>query len=103
MIYLIVILLILILIFVRCIRIVSDEVETWDGIMVGMSKNRLTATYEEIFDQGPRMILAYQGDEILKPDASLSDKNYFSYIYTLVDNRIAMIEIFDREYAEKMK
>ena len=86
---------------VRCISVVSDEVETWDGITTGLSENRITAAYDEVIEAGSFLYLYYHEGNMLEKKDLPPQENCLIYGYSLADGRIGMIQICDSEYAKK--
>lgn len=88
---------------VRCITIRSDEVETYDGIVAGLSENRITAMYDKVIEAGSDVYLYYQEDTMLGKEELPPKENALIYTYRITDGRIGLITICDSIYASKMK
>lgn len=88
---------------VRCITVSSDEVLTYNGIKVGMSQDRITATHDTYFEMGRSIDVYYQGDKFLGKEDFPTTDGYLLYSYRIDDGRIESFYICDDVYAKTMK
>lgn len=88
---------------VRGIQVFGRNVQTYDGITVGMDKTDIFATYDKYVESPGYVSVYYNGDELLA-DEDLPADDYFCYSYrTDDDGTITNILICDQLYATMMK
>ena len=89
---------------IRALYIMSDEIETYDGIRVGMCVNRITATYPDAIE-GPDIfdILFDEDGNTVKGEDRDPEGEYLYYSYRIKDDFIESIMICDSTYAKTMR
>lgn len=91
---------------IRAFYLMSDEIETYDGVKVGMSVNRIKATYPNVvISSNGKMYMVMFDDEGNDIEVNETNKNMdcFYYTYMIYDDRIESIMISDSTYAKYMK
>lgn len=88
---------------VRGMLVSAETVQTYDGILVGMSKYNILTKYEKYYETSYDISIYYNEDELLSGE-DISANDYFCYSYRIdKDGTIKSILICDKQYATMMK